>query len=109
MGQKTHPYGFRLLYNKTWHSRWYGEANYAKTLHEDLRLRKQLKTRLGHAGVSDIDIERRPTSCVTISPPGRIIIGRRARRSTSCATTCRRGWGARYTSTSRRPAPGLDA
>ena len=79
MGQKTHPYGFRLLYNKTWHSRWYGEANYAKTLHEDLKLRKQLKTRLGHAGVADIDIERAADKLrVTIftSRPG-IIIGRR--------------------------------
>jgi small subunit ribosomal protein S3 len=79
VGQKTHPYGFRLLYNKTWHSRWYGESNYAKTLHEDLKLRKQLKTRLGHAGVSDIDIERAADKLrVTIftSRPG-IIIGRR--------------------------------
>jgi small subunit ribosomal protein S3 len=79
VGQKTHPYGFRLLYNKTWHSRWYAESNYAKTLHEDLKLRKQLKTRLGHAGVSDIDIERAADKLrVTIftSRPG-IIIGRR--------------------------------
>ena len=79
MGQKTHPYGFRLVYNKTWHSRWYGEANYADTLHEDLRLRKRLKSRLGHAGVSEIDIERAADKLrVTIytSRPG-IIIGRR--------------------------------
>ncbi|HSL82246.1 MAG TPA: 30S ribosomal protein S3, partial [Thermoanaerobaculia bacterium] len=32
MGQKTHPYGFRLVYNKTWHSRWYAEDRYADTL-----------------------------------------------------------------------------
>ena len=79
MGQKTHPYGFRLVYNKTWHSRWYGEANYAATLHEDLKLRRQLKARLGHAGVSEIDIERAADKLrVTIytSRPG-IIIGRR--------------------------------
>jgi len=79
VGQKTHPYGFRLVYNKTWHSRWYGEANYAATLHEDLKLRRQLKTRLGHAGVSEIDIERAADKLrVTIytSRPG-IIIGRR--------------------------------
>ncbi|MEA2599843.1 MAG: small subunit ribosomal protein [Acidobacteriota bacterium] len=79
MGQKTHPYGFRLVYNKTWHSRWYGDANYAATLHEDLKLRRQLKTRLGHAGVSEIDIERAADKLrVTIytSRPG-IIIGRR--------------------------------
>jgi small subunit ribosomal protein S3 len=79
VGQKTHPYGFRLVYNKTWHSRWYGEAHYADTLHEDLKLRRQLKSRLGHAGVSEIDIERAADKLrVTIytSRPG-IIIGRR--------------------------------
>src|SRR4029453_2314381 len=52
VGQKTPPYGFRLVYNKTWHSRWYGDAKYADTLHEDLKLRLLLKTRLSHAGVS---------------------------------------------------------
>jgi small subunit ribosomal protein S3 len=79
VGQKTHPYGFRLVYNKTWHSRWYGDANYANTLHEDLRLRRRLKNRLGHAGVSEIDIERAADKLrVTIytSRPG-IIIGRK--------------------------------
>jgi small subunit ribosomal protein S3 len=79
VGQKTHPYGFRLVYNKTWHSRWYGDAHYADTLHEDLKLRRKLKARLGHAGVSEIDIERAADKLrVTIytSRPG-IIIGRR--------------------------------
>ena len=79
MGQKTHPYGFRLVYNKTWHSRWYGDAHYADTLHEDLKLRRRLKARLGHAGVSEIDIERAADKLrVTIytSRPG-IIIGRK--------------------------------
>ena len=56
MGQKTHPYGFRLVYNKTWHSRWYAEGDYSKLLHSDLKLRADLKKRLGHAGVSEIDI-----------------------------------------------------
>jgi small subunit ribosomal protein S3 len=79
VGQKTHPYGFRLVYNKTWHSRWYAANDYAKTLHSDLALRKMLKTRLGHAGVSEIDIERAADKLrVTIytSRPG-IIIGRK--------------------------------
>jgi small subunit ribosomal protein S3 len=79
VGQKTHPYGFRLVYNKTWHSRWYADGKYADTLHQDLALRKQLKARLGHAGVSEIDIERAADKLrVTIytSRPG-IIIGRR--------------------------------
>ncbi len=79
MGQKTHPYGFRLVYNKTWHSRWYAESDYADILHADLALRQQLKSRLGHAGVSEIDIERAADKLrVTIytSRPG-IIIGRK--------------------------------
>jgi small subunit ribosomal protein S3 len=79
VGQKTHPYGFRLVYNKTWHSRWYGDAHYADTLHEDLKLRRRLKARLGHAGVSEIDIERAADKLrvsIYTSRPG-IIIGRR--------------------------------
>ena len=79
MGQKTHPYGFRLVYNKTWHSRWFSEADYAKNLHQDLALRTELKKRLSHAGVSEIDIERMADKMrVTIytSRPG-IIIGRK--------------------------------
>ena len=79
MGQKTHPYGFRLVYNKSWHSRWYAEGDYADILHSDLALRRQLKGRLAHAGVSEIDIERAADKLrVTIytSRPG-IIIGRK--------------------------------
>ncbi len=79
MGQKTHPYGFRLGYNKTWHSRWYAEADYADTLVEDVKLRQQLKDRLAHAGVSEIDIERsgdRMRITIYTSRPG-IIIGRK--------------------------------
>jgi small subunit ribosomal protein S3 len=79
VGQKTHPYGFRLVYNKTWRSRWYAERDYAKFLKEDIALRSGLKERLAHAGVSEIDIERAADKLrVTIftSRPG-IIIGRK--------------------------------
>ena len=79
MGQKTHPYGFRLVYNKSWHSRWYADRDYATLLHEDLELRNYLKKRLSHAGVSEVDIERAADKLrVTIytSRPG-IIIGRK--------------------------------
>ena len=79
MGQKTHPYGFRLSYNKTWHSRWYAANDYASTLHQDLRLRRRLKRRLSHAGVSEVDIERaadRLRVTIYTSRPG-IIIGRK--------------------------------
>jgi len=79
VGQKTHPYGFRLVYNKTWHSRWFAERNYADLLHSDLQLRRDLKRRLGHAGVSEVDIERaaeRLRVTIYTSRPG-IIIGRK--------------------------------
>lgn len=79
MGQKVHPYGFRLGFNKTWRSRWYAEKKYAELLHEDLELRKTLKQRLGHAGVSAIDIERAANKLkinIHTSRPG-IIIGRK--------------------------------
>jgi len=59
MGQKVHPYGFRLGFNRTWHSRWYAERGlYRQYLHDDMKLRRELKSRLSHAGVSEIDIER---------------------------------------------------
>jgi len=79
VGQKTHPYGFRLGYNKTWHSRWYAQGDYSSLLHADLLLRKQLKARLTHAGVSEIDIERAADKIrvsIYTSRPG-IIIGRK--------------------------------
>ena len=79
MGQKTHPYGFRLVYNKTWHSRWYAGGDYSKLLHSDLELRASLKKRLNHAGVSEIDIERAADKLrvsIYTSRPG-VIIGRK--------------------------------
>ena len=79
MGQKTHPYGFRLVYNQRWHSRWFADSRYAELLHADLQLRRQLKARLRHAGVSEIDIERaadRLRVTIYTSRPG-IIIGRK--------------------------------
>jgi small subunit ribosomal protein S3 len=79
LGQKVHPFGFRLGYNKTWKSRWYAKKDYSTLLHEDLRLKKELKKQLGHAGVSNIEIER-PGNKIRItihtSRPG-IIIGRK--------------------------------
>src|SRR5437762_6790515 len=79
MGQKVHPYGFRLGFNRTWHSRWFSVKNYQSYLHEDLKLRKELKARLSHAGVSEIDIERFANKLkvnIQTSRPG-IIIGKR--------------------------------
>jgi small subunit ribosomal protein S3 len=79
LGQKTHPYGFRLGYNKPWRSRWYAGKDYADLLHEDVKLRKQLKDRLRSAGISAIDIERAANKLVIrlyTARPG-IIIGRK--------------------------------
>ena len=55
MGQKVHPYGFRLGYNKTWKSRWFAKKEYADLLHEDLKLKKRLKDQLKAAGVASIE------------------------------------------------------
>jgi small subunit ribosomal protein S3 len=79
MGQKVHPSGFRLGFNKTWRSRWYSEKDYAKLLHEDLLLKKDLKKRFSHAGVSRVEIERAANKLkisIFTSRPG-IIIGRK--------------------------------
>jgi small subunit ribosomal protein S3 len=79
MGQKTHPYGFRLGYNKTWRSRWFAKREYADLLHEDIELRERLKKRLASAGISAIEIERAASKLVIriyTARPG-IIIGRK--------------------------------
>jgi small subunit ribosomal protein S3 len=80
MGQKVHPYGFRLGVTKNWRSRWFATADYAKLLHEDLDLKKMLKDRLKSAGVSAIEVERPGGAKLRItihtSRPG-LIIGRK--------------------------------
>ena len=58
MGQKVHPTGFRLGVIRTWSSKWFEEKNYAKWLHEDIKIRERVKQSLGHAGISKVDIER---------------------------------------------------
>ena len=58
MGQKVHPYGFRLGYNKTWKSRWFAKKGYSDLLHEDLVLKRRLKEQLKSAGVASIEVER---------------------------------------------------
>jgi len=79
MGQKVHPYGFRLGFNKPWRSRWFAKQGYAKLLQEDLELKDNLRERLKSAGVSSIEVDRPGNKLrVTIrtSRPG-IIIGRK--------------------------------
>src|SRR3712207_6516580 len=80
MGQKVNPVGLRLGVNRTWDSRWFADgADYARLLHQDVKLRTWLKERLGQAGVSRIIIERPHKKCrVTIyaARPG-VIIGKK--------------------------------
>ncbi len=79
MGQKTHPYGFRLGYTRTWRSRWYAKKDYATLLHQDLSIRDLVKKRLYHAGISSVEIERSGNQLKLIihtARPG-IIIGRK--------------------------------
>ena len=79
MGQKVHPIGFRLGYTKTWRSRWYAEKDYAGLLREDLGLKRDLKKRFSHAGVSRVEVERAANKLkisIFTSRPG-IIIGRK--------------------------------
>jgi small subunit ribosomal protein S3 len=79
LGQKTHPYGFRLGIIKSWRSRWYSEKDYAAQLQEDLRIRSYVKGRLSHAGVSSIEIERRSNRVnilISTARPG-IVIGKK--------------------------------
>ncbi len=79
MGQKVHPYGFRLGVSKTWRSRWFAKQDYAKLLCEDLELKEALRKRLKAAGVSSVEVDRPGNKLrITIrtSRPG-IIIGRK--------------------------------
>jgi len=79
MGQKTHPYGFRLGVIKTWTSKWYEDKQYAKWLHEDLKLKSAIKKKFAHAGIAGIEIERAANKAkvvISTSRPG-IVIGKR--------------------------------
>lgn len=79
MGHKVHPYGFRLGYNKNWKSRWFSDKKYAEYVFEDSKLRKYVKEKLFHAGISKIEIERAADKVRLIlftARPG-IVIGRK--------------------------------
>ena len=79
MGQKVHPYGFRLGYTKPWKSRWISVRDYDKLLLEDVKLKTELKEKLKSAGVSSIEIERPGNKLriiIKTARPG-IIIGRK--------------------------------
>jgi small subunit ribosomal protein S3 len=79
VGQKVHPVGFRLGVIRSWDSKWFEQRNYAKWLHEDIKIRDFVKKELGHAGISKIEIERAANKVkvnVHTARPG-IVIGKR--------------------------------
>jgi len=79
MGQKVHPYGFRLGYNKNWLSRWYSKKDYPAFVLQDDQVRKFVKKKLYQAGVSRIEIERaggKIRLIIHTARPG-IVIGRK--------------------------------
>ena len=80
MGQKIHPYGFRLGVIYPWKSNWYANRrDYIEALHEDVWIRKHIRARLSRAGISSIDIERKGDQIwvyIRTARPG-IVIGRK--------------------------------
>lgn len=79
MGQKVNPIGFRTGITRPWASRWYAKNDYAKFLHEDLRIREYITKKFDSAGVSKVEIERAAANMrvnIYSSRPG-IIIGKK--------------------------------
>ena len=79
MGQKVNPNGIRLGINRTWSSRWYSKSEYAKLLHEDLKIKNFVEKKLKNASISKINIERAAKKLrisIFSSRPG-IIIGKK--------------------------------
>ncbi|MBC9177435.1 30S ribosomal protein S3 [Pseudoroseomonas ludipueritiae] len=79
MGHKVNPIGLRLGINRTWDSRWFADADYSRLLHDDIKLRNTLKTRLKGAGVSKVIIERpakKPRVTIHAARPG-VVIGKK--------------------------------
>lgn len=80
MGQKVNPVGLRLGVIRTWDSRWYAKGStYYENLHEDLRLRSYLKSKLKHAGVAKIEVERAAKKVkliISTARPG-VVIGKK--------------------------------
>jgi small subunit ribosomal protein S3 len=78
VGQKTHPRGFRLGIVAPWKSRWYAERDFPRLLAEDETIRKYLNQRLGHASISEVEIERKPGKVIVTvhtARPG-VVIGK---------------------------------
>jgi small subunit ribosomal protein S3 len=79
MGHKVNPIGLRLGINRTWDSRWFAGRDYARLLHDDLKLRETLKDRLKSAGISKVVVERpakKPRVTIHAARPG-VVIGKK--------------------------------
>ena len=79
MGQKVHPYGFRLGINKPWKSNWFGKRDFPELLQEDIKIRSFLRKNLSHAGIANLEIERSANRIrinIHTARPG-IIIGKK--------------------------------
>jgi len=79
LGQKVNPVGLRLGVIKTWESRWYAGKKYADYILEDFNIRKFIKKKLYHAGISRVEIERsskRVRLRIFTARPG-IVIGKK--------------------------------
>src|ERR1700760_620399 len=79
MGHKVNPIGLRVGINRTWDSRWFASSDYAKLLHDDIKLRTHLRPRLRGAGVSRVVIERpakKPRVTIYAARPG-VVIGKK--------------------------------
>jgi len=112
MGQKTHPIGYRLGFNRPWSSRWYADRDFAKLLHEDIKIRRMVKEKLYHAGVARIDIERSGDQTRVIihtARPG-IIIGRKGAEVDKLKATLEKEYGRQvYITVKEIKKPELDA
>ena len=98
MGQKVHPYGFRLGYNKSWQSRWFSDKDYSKFVYQDHLIRKYVKKNLFAAGISSIEIERfggRIKLILETARPG-IVIGRKGAEIEKIRTDLRKEFGSEF-------------
>ena len=76
MGQKVHPIGMRVGIIRDWDAKWYAEKEYAEFLHEDLKIRKFIASKLADAAVSTVEIERaanRVNISIHTAKPGMVI------------------------------------
>jgi small subunit ribosomal protein S3 len=83
VGHKVHPYGFRIGIIRGWRAKWYDEKNYLETLHDDLKLRKEIKRRLREGAVARVEMDRQGNDIVVTiftARPG-IVIGRGGQRA----------------------------